>query len=165
VKTRGRDADGEGLDRPHYTQEAMERVPEAACRYNNMEKSINRDIRMLGAWVPQVDDSIKGIQQKLDTIGNRLTTLEADRVPAQRRRKGGSVRVAEPRFAVAPVIAHTKPGTNCIVFTTSPPPLWQGHHDNSCHKLQWPIQCRHSLCRREYPLAVGNAGDRRPDQG
>jgi hypothetical protein len=75
VKTRGRDADGEGLDRPHYTQEAMERVPEAACRYNNMEKSINRDIRMLGAWVPQVDDSIKGIQKKLDTIGNRLTTL------------------------------------------------------------------------------------------
>jgi hypothetical protein len=41
--------------------------------------SINKTLHNLGIWVPQVDESIKGIHHSLAAVDTRLNNLEADR--------------------------------------------------------------------------------------
>ncbi|KAK1670116.1 hypothetical protein QYE76_058275 [Lolium multiflorum] len=46
-------------------------------------KSMNETLKQLGSWVLQVDGSLKSIQAAVDSVGARVTALEADRVGAE----------------------------------------------------------------------------------
>jgi hypothetical protein len=52
-------------------------------------RSINETLRNLGAWMPQVDESIKNIHHSLEAVDARLTNLEAERTPATDLRTPG----------------------------------------------------------------------------
>ncbi|KAK1652704.1 hypothetical protein QYE76_070509 [Lolium multiflorum] len=58
-------------------------------------KSINDALLNLSAWVPSVDDSIKGIKQTLEAVGHRVTCLEAGRGSAVDTRTA-SKEIADP---------------------------------------------------------------------
>jgi hypothetical protein len=45
-------------------------------------KSINDTLKQLSSWVPQVDESLKGLQATIEAVGQRVTTLEEERVHA-----------------------------------------------------------------------------------
>jgi hypothetical protein len=49
-------------------------------------KSINDTLKQLSSWVPQVDESLKGLQATIEAVGQRVTTLEAERVHANELR-------------------------------------------------------------------------------
>lgn len=69
-------------------------------------KSINDTLRGFGAWMPQVDTSIKGMQSTLESVGQRLTLLEAERGIAMEQQTPG-IELDESKMDRAPNNTNT----------------------------------------------------------
>jgi hypothetical protein len=55
-----------------------ERLPKQLADTATTLHGINQTLRNLGAWVPQVDDSIQGLRRSLEAVDSRLNNLEAE---------------------------------------------------------------------------------------